>query len=100
MGVAGVPDWTGTFTHPCDTCGHTVRVIDTKARRHICRLRLIGRVRTKAANAAWLDGYRFALDNVSDPMVRADLVDFGSGWAGLLDAGAVTIDTREDGGQS
>lgn len=63
-------------------------------RWHGCRLRWIARRVARAESRGWNDGYRFALENVSDPMVYADLTKYGSGWAGLIAAGGLTLDTE------
>ena len=61
-------------------------------RSHWCRLRFVSRWREHIRSAAWREGYRFALDNISDPMVYADLTEYGNGWAGAIKAGGIVID--------
>lgn len=50
----------------------------------------------QARLAGWEEGYRFALDHHDDPMVQADVAEFGTGWAGHMRAGAVVIETNEE----
>ena len=64
-------------------------------RWHGCRIRWIARRVAQAESRGWDEGYRFALENISDPMVYADLSRYGSGWAGLVEQGGVVI--REGG---
>lgn len=66
-------------------------------RWHGCRLRWIARRIAQAERRGWNAGYRFALDNISDPMVYADLNDHGTGWAGVIAQGGLTINLGEDG---
>jgi hypothetical protein len=60
-------------------------------RRHGCHLRWIARRVARARTEGWNEGYRFALANISDPMVYADLNEYGSGWAGAIAGGGITI---------
>lgn len=72
-------------------------------RWHSCRVRWITRRVAQAKSMGWDEGYRFALDNVSDPMVYADLSEYGSGWAGLIAQGGIVINdppATESGEQS
>lgn len=39
----------------------------------------------------WHEGYRFAVENADDPMVLADADDYGTGWAGHMRVGHLTI---------
>lgn len=64
-------------------------------RRHGCRLRWIVRRVARARSAGWDEGYRFALTNISDPLVYADLTEYGTGWAGFIARGGVTITPEE-----
>lgn len=70
-------------------------------RWHGCRLRWITRRVARARSEGWNEGYRFALENVSDPMVYADLNEYGTGWARLIAKGGLTITAgdEEDGEQ-
>lgn len=63
-------------------------------RRHGCRLRWVARRTAQAHSRGWDEGYRFALDNVSDPMVYADLAEYGTGWAGVVAEGELRIETE------
>ena len=65
-------------------------------RWHGCRLRWIARRVARAKSEGWDEGYRFALENVSDPMVYADLNEYGSGWAGVIAAGGITVKAEGD----
>lgn len=64
---------------------------------HGCRLRWIARRVAHAKSAGFDEGYQFALDNISDPMVYADLNEYGTGWAGLIAQGGIQIDCGEEG---
>lgn len=81
----------------CPRCKRTVRhrCNGGPHRRHGCRLRWIARRVAQAHMRGWDEGYRFALDNVSDPMVYADLAEYGTGWAGVIANGGLRI-TEED----
>ena len=80
----------------CPSCKRTVRHKPQGGphRWHGCRLRWIARRVARARNEGWWEGYQFALDNVSDPMVYADMTDYGSGWAGLVARGGITIESE------
>jgi hypothetical protein len=83
-------------------CGKCKRMVKHKPpggphRRHGCRLRWIARRVAQAETRGWNEGYKFALENVSDPMVYADISDYGSGWAGLIEQGGITLDTTKGG---
>lgn len=75
----------------CSSCKRTVRHKPQGGphRWHGCRLRWIQRRVAQAESRGWSDGYRFALENVTDPMVYADLTDYGTGWAGVIDQGGI-----------
>ena len=81
----------------CPSCKRMVRhkPFGGPHRRHGCRLRWIARRVARARSEGWDEGYRFALDNVSDPMVYADLTEYGTGWAGLVARGGLVIDARD-----
>lgn len=90
-------DATWAAASMCDSCK---RVVKHKPRggphrRHGCRLRWIARRVAQAELRGWWDGYRFALDNVSDPMVYADISDYGTGWAGVAERGGIRIEADE-----
>ena len=82
----------------CLTCGRWVnhKPYGGPHRFHWCRLRFISGWRRRIHSAAWDDGYRFALDNISDPMVYADLNEYGTGWAGAIAQGGIVINLGED----
>jgi hypothetical protein len=65
-------------------------------RRHGCRLRWISRRIAQAESRGWDDGYRFALENISDPMVYADLTEYGAGWAGLIARGGLAVEAGDE----
>lgn len=77
----------------CDSCKRYVRHKGRGGRHrwHGCRIRWVARRVARAQQRGWWEGYRFALDNVSDPMVYADIVEYGTGWAGLVRAGGLVI---------
>lgn len=60
---------------------------------HECDSVMLAKHQAMIAN--WIDGYRFALEHLDEPMVRADRDEFGSGWAGLVGHGAVVIESEE-----
>lgn len=63
-------------------------------RFHWCRLRWLSRRTERVRSAAWQDGYRFAVDHIEEPMVYADVAEYGTGWAGVLQTG-ITITADE-----
>lgn len=82
-------------------CASCKRVVKHKPRGgphrwHGCRLRWIARRVAQAESRGWNEGYKFALENISDPMVYADLSNYGEGWAGLIAQGGLTIDCTKE----
>lgn len=75
----------------CWGCGRTVGYRSGKQKRHACRLRLLSRAKWAAHQAGWHSGYRFAIENRDDELVLADFDDYGTGWAGHMWAGGITI---------
>lgn len=77
----------------CSSCKRMVRhkPFGGPHRWHGCRLRWIARRVAQANSKGWWDGYKFALDNASDPMVYADINEYGSGWAGFADTDGIVI---------
>lgn len=76
----------------CWGCGRTVtHRTDGAMRRHACSLRWLSRQRWKAHLGGWHEGYRFAAENADDPLVLADADDYGTGWAGHMRAGHITV---------
>lgn len=77
----------------CPKCKRMVRNKPRGGPRHwhACRLRWIARRVARAESRGWSEGYAFALRNISDPMVYADLADYGTGWAGLAARGGIEI---------
>jgi hypothetical protein len=90
-------DATWAAASVCPACKRLVkhRPYGGPHRRHGCRLRWIARRIALARSAGWDEGYRFALDNISDPMVYADLTEYGTGWAGVIAQGGLSIDCGE-----
>jgi hypothetical protein len=60
-------------------------------KRHACKLRWLSRQRWKAHQDGWHSGYRFAVENSDDPAVLADADDYGTGWAGHMRVGHITV---------
>lgn len=85
----------------CQSCKRTVKHKPNGGphRWHGCRLRWIVRRVAQAEARGWDDGYRFAVENISDPMVYADLSEYGTGWAGMIASGGVTIETEREAGR-
>jgi hypothetical protein len=83
--------WAGASV--CQSCKRMVRhkPFGGPHRWHGCRLRWVARRVAHAEARGWDGGYRFALNNVSDPMVYADLSEYGTGWAGMIASGGLTI---------
>ena len=52
----------------------------------------------QAKQAAWWEGYRFALDNRDDELVQADMREYGTGWRSIAATGitirATDVDDR------
>jgi hypothetical protein len=59
----------------------------------VCRLHWFSRATHRAERKGWEAGYRFAIDGLSDadPLVRADLDDFGSGWMAAVRDGGLSL---------
>lgn len=66
-------------------------------RWHGCRLRWIARRVARAQSTGFDEGYSFALRNISDPLVYADLTEYGTGWAGLVAQGGLLIEAEPPG---
>jgi len=88
--------WTASST--CWGCGRVVkhRNRDHRMRRHPCRLRWLSRARWKGYLNGWHEGYRLAAEGADDPMVRADADDYGTGWAGHMRVGHITVAMGEE----
>jgi hypothetical protein len=78
----------------CRSCKRMVRhkPFGGRHRWHGCRLRWIARRVARARSEGFNEGYRFALDNISDPLVYADLAEYGTGWAGIVAQGGIVIE--------
>jgi hypothetical protein len=83
----------------CWACGRVVKhkPLGGRQKRHGCRLRFLSRTRWRGHLAGWHEGYRFAVEHPADPMVLADADDYGTGWAGHMRVGHVTVVTPESG---
>lgn len=83
----------------CPSCKRMVRHRPNGGshRWHGCRLRWIARKVAQAEQRGWWDGYRFALEHVEEPMVYADLSDYGTGWAALRLGAGIVITERGQG---
>lgn len=84
--------WAGASV--CPDCKRMVRhkPYGGPHRWHGCRLRWIARRIARARSEGFDEGYRFALGNISDPLVYADLNDYGNGWAGVVAQGGIVIE--------
>jgi hypothetical protein len=82
----------------CWTCGRWVRHRPNGAphRWHACSLRVLSRARRRGHLEGWHSGYRFAVENRDEPMVLADGEDYGTGWAGHMRVGHITMPCGED----
>lgn len=87
--------WHYAATRKCWTCGRTVkngpagRVLPSW--RHACALRWFSRAKWRAHQDGWHSGYRWAVENRDDPLCLADGEDYGTGWAGHMRVGHMTI---------
>jgi hypothetical protein len=88
--------WCGAST--CWECGRTVKhkPFGGPQKRHACRLRVFSRAKWAGHLEGWHDGYRFAVENPDDPMVLADADDYGTGWAGHMRVGHISIVVGDD----
>lgn len=80
-----------TFTSDCERCGRPRPTMNgSPDPRHECHPHDVAV--TQSGRVGWVEGYRFALDNISDPMVQADRAEFGSGWAGAVQMGGIVVE--------
>ena len=88
--------WVGSST--CWGCGRTVahKPNGGPMKRHACRLRFLSRARWAGHRDGWHEGYRFAVENRDDEMVLADADDYGTGWAGHMRVGHITVAMGDD----
>lgn len=93
LGAAAMSGITYAGKSVCPSCKRIVRhkPMGGPLRWHGCRLRWIARRVARARSEGWDEGYRFALDNISDPLVYADLTEYGTGWAGHIARGGIEI---------
>lgn len=52
---------------------------------HECRSEDVGKWQSYLSG--WENGYRFGIENINEPLVQADLTEFGTGWAGHMRVG-------------
>lgn len=85
--------WTYAGASMCLTCGRTVRHKPNggQHRFHWCRFRWLSRRIERTRSTAYWEGYRFAVDHIEEPMVYADIAEYGDGWAGVAPQGAIEI---------
>lgn len=81
----------------CWDCG---RMVDHKPyggpqRFHWCRFRWLSRARWAGHLEGWHSGYRWAVEHPDDPLVLLDAEDYGTGLAGHMRVGHLTITTDE-----
>lgn len=77
----------------CPDCKRMVKLkpFGGPPRWHGCRLRWIARKVAQAEARGWNEGYRFAVDHIKEPMVYADVNEYGAGWAGVIERGGLTV---------
>lgn len=82
------------FAATCWTCGqpiqYTAGIADPG---HTCKRDDI--LRWEGYLEGWQSGYRQAAENPADPMVQADRVEYGTGWAGAMKTGGFNIGCAE-----
>lgn len=87
--------WHFSPSHTCWECGRQVKYRipghTQTARFHACWLHPIARLKWKSELKGWHSGYRFAVENSTDSMVTADADDYGTGWAGHMRVGYVSM---------
>lgn len=79
----------------CWDCGRMVkcRPEGRGQRRHWCWLHWLARRRWASYLEGWHEGYRWAAEHPDDPLVLADGEDYGTGWAGHMRVGHITVTT-------
>lgn len=87
------PDVAYAAAFRCWTCGRMVRcrVQGIAPKHHGCRFRWLSRQRWASYLEGWHEGYRWAVEHPDDPLVLADADDYGTGWAGHMRVGHLTI---------
>lgn len=85
--------WSYAAMSRCWGCGRDVahRPFGGPHRWHACALRWLSRQRWRAYLDGWHEAHRFAVEHPNDPMVLADADDYGTGWAGLMRVGHITV---------
>lgn len=79
-------------TWKCWDCGRENRCRPPGRRgRHWCWIHWLSRRRWRAYLEGWHSGYRFAVENAEDALVRADAEDYGTGWAAHMRVGHVSV---------
>lgn len=81
----------------CWSCGRMVKHHPQGGpqRFHWCSLRWLSRRCWTSYQDGWHSGYRFAVENRDEPLVLADGVDYGTGWAGHMRVGHLTVLAEE-----
>lgn len=85
--------WAATWS--CPDCGHQEPIepgANTRpiADAHECDAFKLAT--TQAERAGFEAGYRFALENLDDPLVRADRAEHGTGWYAIIRNGGFVIE--------
>lgn len=78
----------------CWTCGVMVPCDYGQPREHTCKSEDV--TRWEGYLEGWHEGYKFAAKNPADPMVMADRAEYGTGWAGAMRTGGLTISGCEE----
>lgn len=84
-----------TISYPaadrCWTCGiETPRQQPDQPAPHECQPDDI--TRWGGFLEGWHDGYRFGIENLAEPLVQADRVEYGTGWAKHMRTGGIVIE--------
>lgn len=84
----------------CWGCGRQVKCgpqgrVRKGLRRHWCHLHWLARLRWASFLDGWHDAWRFAAENRDDPLLIADGEDYGTGWAGHMRVGHITVTSDE-----
>ena len=92
----GAVYWSSTWR--CDKCGHEEPIQPAQDTRpveaaHTCDPATLRA--HKERQAQWWDGYRFAVENLSDELVQADADQYGTGWAARAGSTSIVIELGE-----
>jgi hypothetical protein len=78
------------FAATCWKCGQPIQYTAGVAdQSHVCKRDDV--LRWEGYLEGWHSGYRQAAENPADPMVMADRAEYGSGWAGVMRTGSLTV---------